>query len=512
MKNKKVVLIIRDGWGHSKNEYGNAIMAAKTPNHDKYVKEFPTAILKCMGNDVGNPKGVMGGSEVGHLTLGAGRVVWQPQELINRAIEDRSFFENKSLLAVVENCKKNDSALHLMGLFSDAGVHSDLDHLLALMELAKMNGLSQVFLHLVLDGRDVPERSALTILERLEKELKRMKVGKVVSVIGRFYAMDRDLNWKRTEKAFDMLVHGQGYETDTAEKAVKMAYERGAKTDYYVEPTIVKNSKGMATLIKKEDSFVWFNFRSDRSRQLVAMLKRLPMCPTRFQEGSGPFLVCMCRYDESWNLPIAFGAEEIENGLGEYLSKKGKSQLRVAETEKYAHVTFFFNGQREKEYEGEDRIMVNSPEVKSYDLKPEMSARKVCNKVLEELGKYDFILVNFANTDLAGHSGVFSATVKACEVVDKCVGEIVNMAIENDYYVLLGADHGNAEHMLYENGEIDASHGFNPITYTLIGKKEDVTGMSLKNGGLSNVAATVLKLMGIEKAEEMNEGLIEEKA
>ena len=504
-------MIIRDGWGHSQDEYGNAIMAAKTPNHDRYVKEFPTAILKCMGNDVGNPKGIMGGSEVGHLTLGAGRVIWQPQELINRAIENKSFFENKSLLSAIENCKKNNSALHLMGLFSDAGVHSDLDHLLALMELAKINGLDKVSIHLVLDGRDVPEKSALDILVRLEKEIKRIKIGKVVSVIGRFYAMDRDLNWERTEKAFDMLVHGQGYEANTAEEAIKAAYGRGVKTDYYVEPTIVKEDKGTATLVKGEDSFVWFNFRSDRSRQLVAMLKRLPMCPNRFQENSGPFLICMCRYDESWDLPVAFETEKIKNGLGEYLSKNGKSQLRVAETEKYAHVTFFFNGQKEKEYKMENRIMVNSPEVKSYDLKPEMSAREVCNKVLEELGKYDFILVNFANADLVGHSGKFDAVIRACEVVDECVGEIVNKAIENDYYVLLGADHGNAEHMLYENGEIDASHGFNPVTYTLIGEKGGLTEVSLKNDGLSNVAATVLKLMGVEKAEEMDKDLIEEK-
>lgn len=511
MKKKKVVLIIRDGWGHSDSEYGNAIMKAKTPNHDKYVKDFPTAVLKCTGKNVGNPKNIMGGSEVGHLTLGAGRIVWQPQELINRSINDKSFFENKNLLSAIQNCKEKNSALHLMGLFSDAGVHSDLDHLFALMELAKMNGLSKVFIHLVLDGRDVPERSALDIFKRLKEEIERIKIGKVASVIGRYFAMDRDINWKRTEKAFDMLIHGQGYEANSVEGAIKAAYKRGVKTDYYVEPTIIKDGNGAVGLVKENDSFIWFNFRSDRSRQLIAMLKRLPMCPTRFQENKGPFLVCMCRYDESWDLPVAFETEEIKNGLGEYLSKNGKTQLRVAETEKYPHVTFFFNGQREKKYAGEDRMMVNSPEVESYDMKPEMSAREVCDKVLGELGKYDFILVNFANADLVGHSGIFDAVVEACEVVDKCVGEIIKKAIENDYYVLLGADHGNADHMLYENGEIDASHGFNPVTCTLIGKKEDLVGVDLKNGGLSNVAATVLELMGIEKAEEMDESLIEEK-
>jgi len=511
VKKKKVVLIIRDGWGHSDSEYGNAIMTAETPNHDKYVKDFPTAVLKCMGNDVGNPKGVMGGSEVGHLTLGAGRIVWQPQELINRSINDKSFFENKNLLAAVENCKKSDSTLHLMGLFSDAGVHSDLDHLFALMELAKVNGLSKIFIHLILDGRDVPERSALDVLKRLEEEIERIKVGKVASVIGRYFAMDRDLNWERTEKAFDMLIHGQGYEASTVEEAIKMAYERGVKTDYYVEPTIIKNDSEPVALVKENDSLIWFNFRSDRSRQLIAMLKNLPMCPTRLQENDELFLVCMCRYDESWDLPVAFEMEKIENGLGEYLSKNGKTQLKIAETEKYAHVTFFFNGQKEKTFKGEDRMMVNSPEVESYDMKPEMSAREVCDKVLGELGKYDFILVNFANADLVGHSGIFDAVVKGCEVVDKCVGEIIKKAIENDYYVLLGADHGNADHMLYENGEIDASHGFNPVTCTLIGKKEDLIGVNLKDGGLSNVAATVLELMGIEKAEEMDESLIKEK-
>ncbi|MEI8067528.1 MAG: 2,3-bisphosphoglycerate-independent phosphoglycerate mutase [Candidatus Shapirobacteria bacterium] len=499
MINKKVILIVRDGWGYSDKEKGNAIKAANTPNNDEYISHYPTSLLKCTGAEVGNPESAQGGSEVGHLTLGAGRVVWQPQEIINRSIINGSFFVNPAFLGAIENCKKNDSDLHISGLLSDAGVHSDIDHLFALLKLAKDSGLTKVYIHVITDGRDVPEKSALGYIEKLENKIKEIGVGKIASVIGRYYTMDRDTNWDRTQVAYDLMTTGKGFSANSAREAVEMAYSRGDKTDYYIQPTVIVENNKVISLISKNDSFIWFNFRTDRSRQITILMEKL-----------GLYYVGMCQYDEAWTLPAAFLQEKIDNNLAEVLANAGKSDLRVAETEKFAHVTFFFNSQQEKVYSGEDRIMVPSSKVASYDLKPEMSAFEVKDKVLENIGNYDFILVNFANADLVGHGGVFEATVKACEVVDQCVGEIVKLAIENDYYVIVGADHGNAEEMLYDNGEKDASHGYNPVTYSLVGK--DLEGIKLRlEGGLKDVAPTILELMGIKKPVEMTgESLINE--
>ena len=504
MKNKKVLLIIRDGWGYSENPYGNVLMEADTPNADRYLVEYPSAVLKCTGRDVGNPESAQGGSEVGHLTLGAGRIVWQPQELINISIEDGSFFKNEALLKAIENCKNNNSALHLAGLFSDAGIHSDVKQLYALMELAKRNGLNKVFIHLVLDGRDVPERSAVKYVEKLNEKIKEIGVGKIASINGRYYAMDRDTNWDRTKEAYDLWTTGKGFESDEPIKAITEAYARGDETDYYVKPIVIKENGQPVGLVKNEDSFVWFNFRTDRSRQITAMFTGQSMCPTEFMGTVKPFWVCMSRYDDNWNLPVAYPPQLVNNNLTQVLAKNNKKQLRVAETEKYAHVTFFFNSQVEEPVAGEERIMVPSPKVPSYDLQPEMSAPEVAEKVVENLGKYDFILVNFANPDLVGHSGKFPAIKKACEVVDELVGKITDEAMENDYYVIVGADHGNAEHKLYENGEVDVSHGFNPVKYSLVAKKEDIEGIKLRDGGLKDVAPTILELMGIEKPVEMD--------
>ncbi len=501
MKNKKVILIVRDGWGYSTNSYGNAIMTANTPNADKYLQEYPSALLKCTGQDVGNPDGSQGGSEVGHLTMGAGRIVWQPQEMINNAIKDGSFFKNPALLKAIENCKKNNAALHLAGLFSDAGVHSDVSHLYALLKLAKDNGVNNVCIHLVLDGRDVPEKSALGYVEKLNEKIEEIGVGKIVSVSGRYYAMDRDTNWERTQMAAELWTKGEGFEATDAIDAINKAYERGDATDYYVQPTIINKT----SLLKSGDSFIWFNFRTDRSRQITAMMTQQTLCPVEFQSDLDLTYVCMGRYDESWDLPVAFLPENVVNNLSEVLSKNNRKQLKIAETEKYAHVTFFFNSQLETEYPGEDRIMVPSPKVPSYDLQPEMSAPEVTEKVLENVGKYDFILVNFANADLVGHSGKFEAIVKACEVVDECVGKIVDKAMANDYAIIVGADHGNAENMLYKNGEVDVSHGFNPIKVSFLGIEGKV-----KDGGLKDIAPTILEIMGIEKPAEMTgESLIE---
>jgi len=494
MNNKKVILVIRDGWGYSIDPYGNAIMAAKVPNNDKYLREYPSALLRCTGNDVGNPEGSQGGSEVGHLIMGAGRIVWQPQETISNAIKDGSFFKNPALLKAIENCQKNNSALHLSGLLSDAGVHSDVNHLYALLKLAKDNGLEKVYIHLVLDGRDVPEKSAKSFVEQLDEKIKKIGIGKIATAVGRYYAMDRDTNWERTEKAANLWINGEGYEAINGIEAINLAYERGDETDYYIQPTIIDKNG----LLKNGDAFIWFNFRTDRSRQITAMITRQTLCPTELQSNLDLVWVCMGTYDKSWDLPVAFLLENVKNNLGEVLSKNNKKQIRIAETEKYAHVTFFFNSQQETAFEGEDRIMVPSPKVLSYDLQPEMSAPQVAEKVLEVIGNYDFILVNFANADLVGHSGKFEAVKKACEVVDEQVGKIVDKGIENDYVVIVGADHGNAENMLYKNREVDVSHGFNPVKFSFIG----IDGQ-IKDGGLKDVAPTILELMGIKKPEEM---------
>jgi 2,3-bisphosphoglycerate-independent phosphoglycerate mutase len=503
MKNKKVILIIRDGWGYSTNPYGNMIMKAKAPNSDRYLKEFPSATLKCFGNEVGNPEEMQGGSEVGHLTLGAGRIVWQPQELINQSIKQGDFFKNEALMKAIENCKEKNSVLHLAGLFSDAGVHSDIKQLYALMELAKREGLRKVFVHLVLDGRDVPEKSAIKYVEELNKKITEIGVGKIASIIGRYYAMDRDTNWDRTKEAYDLWVNGKGFKSSEVIEAINEAYKRGDETDYYVKPIVIEENNSPVTLVKNEDSLIWFNFRTDRSRQITAMFTGQEMCPKEFMAEVRPLWVCMSRYDDNWQLPVAYLPQKVEENLAQVLAQNNKKQLRVAETEKYAHVTFFFNSQVENPVAGEDRIMVASPKVPSYDLKPEMSAPEVTEKVLENIGKYDFILINFANADLVGHSGKFDAIVKACEVVDEEIGKIVDKAIENDYWVIVGADHGNAEHKLYENGEVDVSHGFDPVKYSLVGKKEDMKNIKLKDGGLKDVAPTILEIMGIEKPVEM---------
>jgi len=501
--NKKVILVIRDGWGYSTNPYGNLIMKSHVPNNDRYLAEFPSATLKCFGNEVGNPEEMQGGSEVGHLTLGAGRIVWQPQELINQSIKSGDFFKNPALLKAIKNCQKNNSALHLAGLFSDAGVHSDIKQLFALMELAKINGLKEVYIHLILDGRDVPEKSALKYVEQLNNKIMEIGIGKIASINGRYYAMDRDTNWDRTAEARDLWTLGKGFESDDPTKAIEEAYARGDETDYYVKPIVIKENGQPVGLLKDEDSMIWFNFRTDRSRQITAMFTGQNMCPDEFKSEVRPVWVCMSRYDDQWKIPVAYLPEEVKNNLTQVLQKNNKSQLRIAETEKYAHVTFFFNSQVEESVVGEDRIMVPSPKVPSYDLKPEMSAPEVTEKLLENIGKYDFILVNFANADLVGHSGKFEAIIKACEVVDQQVGKIVDKAIDNDYVVIMGADHGNAEHKLYDNGEVDVSHGFNPVRYSLIAKKENLEGIKLRDGGLKDVAPTILELMGIEKPVEM---------
>ncbi|NOX71773.1 MAG: 2,3-bisphosphoglycerate-independent phosphoglycerate mutase [Candidatus Micrarchaeota archaeon] len=504
---KKVILIIRDGWGHGPHYEGNAIWKAKTPNHDYYKEHFPTTVLQCTGNAVGNPEGVQGGSEVGHLTIGAGRIVWQPYELINREIREGTFFKNEILIDAIEHAKKNGTDIHVSGLFSDQGVHADYRHMIAFLKLCRQQSFDRVFIHLILDGRDMPEKSALPLISDLEHAIEEIKVGKIATVIGRYYAMDRDKNWDRTLKAYNLWVLGDGFSAESAQEAVRAAYERGDKTDYYVQPTVITDkSANPLGLLKENDAFVFYNFRSDRARQITAMIAGLSYCPEK-PENFVPNVhyTCFCRYDPMWTLPVAFPQHKVINNLGQVISENRLKQLRIAETEKYAHVTFFFNSQDDEPYENEERVMVPSPKVPSYDEKPEMSAYEVTEKLLQRIGEYEFILVNYANPDLVGHSGVFDAVVKACEVVDECVGKVVKKALENDYVIFLMADHGNADHMLHEDGSIDPSHGFAPVLLTIISNDEKLKSAKLKEGkGLKDVAPTILNIMGLPKPEDMN--------
>lgn len=496
-----VVLIVRDGWGYSENKKGNAIANANVPNHNMYIEKYPTTLLEASGDAVGLPKGTQGGSEVGHLTMGAGRVVWQPLELINRAIRDETFFCNKVLLAAAENCKKNKSAFHIMGLFSDQGVHATTHHLYALLEFAKRQGLSSVFIHAFLDGRDVPEKSCHKFILETNHQILKIGVGQFASVVGRYYAMDRDSNWERTQKAFDLLIRGKGFQANSAEEAVLAAYDRGDASDYYVQPTVLVHGGKPIGLVKEHDSVVFFNFRSDRTRQMTSIMTG-QKCGISVGRPKIHF-VCFSEYDQDFTLPVAFPQLKITHNVGQTIAEAGYRQLRIAETEKYAHVTFFFNSQMEEPFAKEERILVPSPKVPSYDQQPEMSAQSVMEKALDALHKkeYGFVLINFANPDLVGHSGNYAATVKACEVVDECVGRIVAVVLKKDGVVLLTGDHGNAEQMQYSNGEPCPSHTTNKVPFTLI--SNHISHALHDDGGLSDIGPTILKLLDITPPKEM---------
>lgn len=499
---KKVMLIIRDWRGYSKNKEWNAILAANTPNNDKYNKEYPNCLLKCSGNAVGNPKWVQGGSEVWHLTMWAGRIVWQPYELINNEIEGGWFFENIELLKAIYHCKNNNTDLHIWWLLSDQWVHADYRHMHKILELCKQEKIDRVYLHLSTDGRDVPEKSAMKFIKETEDVIKKIWVGKIASVIWRYYSMDRDRNRDRTMEAYRLMTQWKWFKVKTAKEAIESAYDRWDKTDYYIQATsIVDKNDEPICLLKKDDAMIWYNFRADRSRQISAMIARLPDCEIepdkRIKEIK---YVCFSTYDSDWELPVAFPQLEVTNNLWEIISSNWLKQLRIAETEKYAHVTFFFNSQKDKSNRWESRIMINSPKVKSYDMKPEMSANEITKRLLREIWNYDFIVVNYANPDLVWHSGVFDAVVKACEVVDECVWTIIEKWIEKKYAMILMWDHGNAENMLYPDGEVNPSHGTNPVKMTLINAGD----IKLKDGWMSNIAPTILELMELEKSEEMD--------
>lgn len=502
---KPIVLTIMDGFGNNPADKGNAIKAAATPHLDRFFSEYPTTSIGASGMDVGLPDGQMGNSEVGHTNIGAGRVVYQELTRITKAVRDGSFFENEAFVQAVENCKKNNSALHLMGLLSSGGVHSHNEHLYALLELARKNNLQKVYVHCLLDGRDVPPASGADFVRQLQEKMKEIGVGKIATVMGRFYAMDRDNRWDRVEKAYAAMCYGEGNQTDDPVAAVLRSYETvdadGKNlTDEFVLPTVVSGGAP----VQNGDSVIFFNFRPDRAREITRTFVDPDF--TGFERRFGKpevFYVCMTQYDAAMpNVEIAFRPQSLTNTLGEYLAKMGKTQLRIAETEKYAHVTFFFNGGVEVEFENEDRILVPSPKVTTYDLQPEMSANTVCDKVCEAIhsGKYDVIILNFANCDMVGHTGVFEAAVQAVETVDRCVGRVVEAALAMDGCVLITADHGNADQMLAEDGTPFTAHTTFPVPFAVVGY--DCT---LREGGrLCDISPTILQIMGLAQPEEMD--------
>lgn len=502
MSKKPYALIILDGYGVNKNHEGNAIYAAKTPNMDKYMTECPNTVVHASGMDVGLPDGQMGNSEVGHTNIGAGRIVYQELTRITKSIEDGDFFENEALCGAIENCKKNGTALHLMGLLSDGGVHSHNKHLYGLLELAKRSGLSKVYVHAFLDGRDVPPSSAAEFAQQLVDKMKEIGVGQVASVMGRYYAMDRDNRWERVVQAYNAIAKGEGAEADCPVAAIKKSYEDGVTDEFVVPTVIVENGKPVG-YVKENDSIIFFNFRPDRAREITRTLVDPEF--SGFERVLTPVtFVCMTQYDATMpNVQVAFKPEKLTNTFGEYISGKGLRQLRIAETEKYAHVTFFFNGGVEAVYEGEDRALINSPKVATYDLQPEMSAFEVTDEVVKRInsGEYDVIILNYANCDMVGHTGVFEAAVKAVEAVDECLGRTVDAILAQGGEILVTADHGNADQMVdYDTNEAFTAHTTNVVPLVLIGRKD---GSGLKEGRLADLTPTLLDMMGLEKPDQM---------
>jgi 2,3-bisphosphoglycerate-independent phosphoglycerate mutase len=497
MKKATTTLIIMDGYGLSDKLEGNAIRAAKTPVLDRLFRSYAHTTLSASGLDVGLPDGQMGNSEVGHTNIGGGRVVFQDLPRISRAIEDGTFFENPAYNAAMDACLEKGTALHLMGLHSDGGVHSTLEHLYALLKMASIKGLKRVYIHCFLDGRDVSPTSGKGYVAQTQKKCAELGVGKIATVMGRYYAMDRDKRWDRVEAAYDAIVYGEGIQNPDPVAAVEKSYESGV-TDEFVEP-IVCDKDGM---IADNDSIIFFNYRPDRAREITRAFVD-PDFDGFKRERFPVTYVCNTEYDATMpNVMVAFPRLTVVNNLGEYLSKMGMTQLRIAETEKYAHVTFFFNGGVERQYEGEDRVLVPSPKVATYDLQPEMSAPEVTEKCVERIlsGEYDVVILNFANCDMVGHTGVFNAAVKAVETVDACVGKVVDATLQMGGIAMVTADHGNSEQMLQEDGKSPmTAHTTNPVPFILCG-----AGTELRPGRLADIAPTILDVMGLEQPAEMD--------
>lgn len=507
-----LVLVILDGWGLTEKEEGNAIAKATTPNMDRLLENYPSTVLTCSGEDVGLPDGQMGNSEVGHLNLGAGRVVFQELTRISRAVKDGSFYNNDVLLNAVEHVREKGTAMHLMGLLSDGGVHSHIKHLYALLELARDQGIKNVFIHAFLDGRDVPPDNAMEYINALEDKMHKMETGAIATVMGRYYAMDRDRRWDRTEKAYRAMVLGEGIEVKSAAEAVKKGYSR-EETDEFIKPSVVLNENGKPVAgIRDGDAVIFYNFRPDRARQITrAFVDEEFDGFTRPGDRPRVHFVCMTQYDKGIKAPVAYKPHVLVNTLGEVLSYHNLKQLRLAETEKYAHVTFFFNGGVEHPNPGEERILIPSPKVATYDLQPEMSAYEVTETFQKQLAgdKYQVIIMNYANPDMVGHTGVMDAAVRAVEVVDECIGKVVESTLSKDGTVIITADHGNAEVMQDESGEPHTAHTTDPVPFILVGPGSN--SVKLRPGRLEDVAPTMLQLLGIPQPEEMTgQSLIEQ--
>lgn len=495
---KPLILMILDGFGIAP-ESGNAIKAAKKPNIDKLFSSNPITQIGASGMDVGLPDGQMGNSEVGHTNIGAGRIVYQELTRITKTINEDKLKDNEAIVSAMDKALENGTALHLMGLLSDGGVHSHNTHLYGILELAKKKGLDKVYIHAFLDGRDVPPSSAADFVKECMDKTEEIGVGKIATVMGRYYAMDRDNRWERVEKAYAAMVYGEGIDAECPVCAVKNSYKEDV-TDEFVVPAVVK---GGAT-IQPNDSVIFFNFRPDRAREITRTLVDPDFNGFERRNGFFPVnFVCMTQYDATMpNVDVAFKPQVLKNTLGEYISDKGMAQLRIAETEKYAHVTFFFNGGVEKQYPGEDRILVKSPSVATYDLQPEMSAYEVTDKLVPAIksGKYDMIILNFANCDMVGHTGVFDAAVKAVEAVDECVGKVVDAITEMGGVALITADHGNADKMVDADGEPFTAHTTNPVPFCVVGYD-----CKLREGGrLADIAPTMLQILGLPQPEEMD--------
>ena len=496
MNKTPTTLIIMDGFGLANASDDNAVSLAQTPVLDRLFREYANTTLSASGLDVGLPDGQMGNSEVGHTNIGGGRVVFQDLPRISRAIDDGSFFKNEAYNKAMDNCLKNGSSLHLYGLLSDGGVHSHIQHLFALLQMAKDKGLEKVYVHCFLDGRDVSPTSGKGFVQELCDKCAEIGVGKIATVMGRYYAMDRDKRWERVQMAYDAMVYGEGVHNADPVDAVAKSYANGV-TDEFVEP-VVCDSEGT---IGDNDSVIFFNFRPDRAREITRAIVD-PEFDGFQREFFPTTYVCNTEYDASMpNVLVAWPRVAVKNGLGEYLSSMGMTQLRIAETEKYAHVTFFFNGGVEKQYPGEDRVLVPSPKVATYDLQPEMSAFEVCDKCVEriESGAYDVIILNFANCDMVGHTGVLEAAVKAVETVDTCVGKVVDATLKMGGIAMITADHGNAEDMKQEDGSPMTAHTTNLVPFILCG-----AGSELRTGRLADIAPTILDVLGLACPPEMD--------
>ena len=492
---KKVLLCVLDGVGLSKIKDGNALINANKPNIDYLMKEYPNKGINASGTFVGLPDGQMGNSEVGHLTIGAGRIIYQSLELINRAIKDESFYSNESFLNAIRHAKENNSKLHIMGLLSDGGVHSHINHIKALLKLCKKEDFSNVYFHIFTDGRDTFKESSISYIDDLNNEINELGIGKICTISGRYYAMDRDKRWNRLKKCYDVIVNNTGNKCDNYKKYITDSYEKGI-TDEFIEPVIIDESGK----IEENDSIIWANFRPDRAIQILRSLVDPNFDEFDRKIFNNLYLTTMMYVSDDVKSDIAFKKEIIDNTLGIYLSKLGKKQLRIAETEKYAHVTYFFDGGRDLDLNLCDRVLIPSPKVATYDLKPEMSAREITSNLLEKMdNNYDFIFLNFANGDMVGHTGNYDMTKKAIETIDEMIGKLYKKCVEDEYLFIITADHGNAEEMIDENGNVVTSHTTNLVPFIVTDKNLNIDNVNK----LSDIAPFVLNYMNLNLPDEM---------